>query len=55
MKVIGQTLCGYFPVGFHQGFSSVHLLVITDLRLRECGVSFHGPFMDIRLRSGRDL
>lgn len=33
MNVIAATLCGYFPVGFHQDFSSVHLLVITDLRL----------------------
>lgn len=33
MNVIAATLCGYFPVGFHQDFSSVRLLVITDLRL----------------------
>lgn len=33
MNVIGVTLCVYFPVGFHQDFSSLRLLVITDLRL----------------------
>lgn len=33
MNVIATTLCAYFPVGFHQDFSSLCLLVITDLRL----------------------
>ena len=29
---MAATLCEYFPVGFHQDFSSLCLLVITDLR-----------------------
>lgn len=33
MNVIAATLCGYFPVGSHQDFSSLCVLVITDLRL----------------------
>lgn len=56
MNVIAATLCGYFPVGFHQDLSALHLLVITDLRLLAgAGSAFAGPFMDIRLLPCHDL
>lgn len=32
MRVMAASVCGYFPVAFHQDFTFLCLLVITDLR-----------------------